>query len=145
MRVVFAAVVGLVLVGCNGIRAADINPDAGGAGGPPDLAPAPSFAQIYTSLFAVGTPGHCAMAGCHGDPGHHVWLCGTTKESCYRGLVGGGLVSPADPTRSLIADPANSPLSWINPNGPMPFMATGPNPTARDAIVEWVAAGAHDD
>ena len=144
IRFVFAAVVGLT-VGCTGIGAATTNPDAGGGGGPPDLQPAPTYSALFGALFDVGTPGHCATAGCHADPGHHVWLCGTTRETCYRGMVAAGLVSASDPVHSVIADPANSPLSWINPNGPMPFDAAGPNPAARAMIVEWVAAGANDD
>jgi hypothetical protein len=144
IRVVFTAVVTLV-VGCTSFPTAATNPDAGGGGGPPDLEPPPSYTTLFDTLFDVGTPGHCATAGCHADPGHPVWLCGTTKERCYQGMVGAGLVSTTDPMRSLIADPANSPLSWINPNGPMPFDGAGPNPTARAMIVEWVAAGAHDD
>ena len=50
------------------------------------------------------------------------------QESCYGGMVAAGLIDTRYSMRSLIADPANSPLSWINPNGPMPFDSAGPNP-----------------
>ncbi len=141
-----AVVISVTLaVGCRGIPLATTAGDAGGEIGPPDLSPPPTYATIFSALLDAGTPGHCATAGCHADPGHHLWLCGTNKESCYRGLVGVGLIDPHAPTHSLIADPENSPLSWINPNGPMPFDSPGANPTARAMIIEWVAAGAHED
>lgn len=143
-RAAFTAVVAFV-VGCSTFPTATTNPDAGGGGALPDLEPAPTYTMVFQMLLAAGTPGHCATAGCHADPGHHVWLCGTTKESCYQGLVAAGLIDPKDPTHSLLVDPANSPLSWINPNGPMPFDSPGPNPTGRAIIEAWVAAGAQDN
>jgi len=90
-------------------------------------------------------PGHCATAHCHADPGHDTWLCGETAASCYRGMVGVGLIDEVNPTQSLIANPTQSPLSWISPSGNMPFDKTGPFPAGRDAIVAWVAACAQDN
>jgi hypothetical protein len=75
-----------------------------------------------------------------------VWLCGTTKEACYAGMVKLGLIDPAHPAQSAIADPSRSPLAWINlAGGTMPFDAQAPNPAARDAITAWVRAGAPND
>ena len=106
---------------------------------------APTYAELYDSYFAPGTPGHCATAGCHADPGHNVWLCGS-RDLCYRGMVDVGLIDPDDPTRSEIADQARSPLTWFNvAGGNMPLDAQGENAAARAAIQAWVAAGAHDD
>ena len=143
----FAAVVAIAMLagGCSGIPSALTAGDAGGESGPPDLLPPPTYTIVFDSLFAVGTPGHCAKAGCHGDPGHHDWLCGSDKQSCYQGLLKVGLVDPKDPTHSLIADPANSPLRWINRNGPMPFDDPSPNVEGGAIIEAWVAAGARDD
>jgi hypothetical protein len=132
----------VVATGCTSIAPARINGDAGPE---PILGPAPSYASLFTNYFAAGTHGHCADAGCHNDPKHHVWICGTTPASCYQGMVGATLISRTDPTHSLIADPENSPLSWVNPIGPMPFDAPGPFPEARQAILAWVAAGAPND
>jgi len=107
---------------------------------------APTYGELFATYFALGTPGHCATSGCHADPGHNVWLCGTTKESCYAGMLDVGLINEADPTHSLIADPARSPLTWINPaGGIMPLDAQGENDSGRDAIQAWVAAGARND
>jgi hypothetical protein len=106
---------------------------------------APSFEELFTTYFDKGTPGHCAIAGCHADPGHNVWLC-MTKDTCYQGMVEVGLIDVADPTHSEIADPKLSPLTWINPSGgTMPLDAQGDNHAAGEAITAWVAAGASND
>lgn len=108
--------------------------------------PAPTYSQLYDGYFALGTPGHCATAGCHADPGHTVWACGATKEECYVGMTLVGLIDPAAPAHSRIASPTLSPLVWFNPlGGNMPFDAPVENPSAREAIAAWVAAGARDD
>jgi hypothetical protein len=109
-----------------------------------DTAPPPTYSELYTRYFAPGTPGHCAKAGCHSDPNHNIWLCGTDKDTCYAGMASpdSGLINTAMPQKSLIADPVLSPLSWIAPEGPMPFDGPGPFPEGRDAILAWVAAGA---
>ncbi|HEX3481930.1 MAG TPA: hypothetical protein VHT91_43250 [Kofleriaceae bacterium] len=109
--------------------------------------PPPTYSELYTRYFALGTPGHCAMAGCHGDPKHLIWLCGTDKDTCYAGMTSAdaGLINLAMPRLSLMADPVNSPLSWINPNGAMPFDHPGPFPEGRDAILAWIFAGAPND
>ena len=109
--------------------------------------PPPTYSELYTRYFAPGTPGHCANSGCHGDPNHVIWLCGTTKDACYAGMTSldAGLINTAVPRLSLIADPVNSPLSWVNPDGPMPMDKPGPFPEGRDAILAWIAAGAPND
>jgi hypothetical protein len=105
----------------------------------------PTYAELYDTYFAPGTPGHCATSGCHADPGHNVWLC-STQELCFQGMVSVGLIDPHDPTHSEIADSKRSPLTWINAaGGNMPLDAQGDNDAARDAIQAWVAAGANAD
>ncbi|HTQ06764.1 MAG TPA: hypothetical protein VMI54_23065 [Polyangiaceae bacterium] len=108
-------------------------------------AAAPAFSDLYARYFAVGTPGHCAAAHCHGAPGANVWSCGDSAATCYEGMVHAGLVNPADPAHSLLADPQRSPLLWVNPSGDMPFDTSAPDPEARDAILAWVAACAPND
>lgn len=109
--------------------------------------PPPTYSELYARYFAPGTPGHCANDGCHGGAHYTIWLCGTTKDTCYAGMTSpdAGLINPAVPRLSLITDPASSPLSWINPNGSMPFDGPRPFPEGRDAIVAWVVAGAPND
>jgi hypothetical protein len=60
-------------------------------------------------------------------------------------MVQVGLIDVKNPSASLIGDLSESPLSWINPTGDMPFDKTGPFPEGRDAILAWVAACAPND
>src|SRR5262245_3039837 len=101
----------------------------------------PTYSELYTRYFAPGTPGHCAKAGCHGDPNHTTWLCGDTQDTCYAGMASpqAGLIDTTAPQKSLIGDLKLSPLSWVSPNGPMPIDTPGPFPEGRDAILAWVA------
>lgn len=116
------------------------------AGPTPDAGPPPTYTELYTRYFAPGTRGHCATSGCHAGANYNVWLCGTDKNTCYTGMVTmGNLVDTAHPQASRIADPANSPLSWINPNGAMPADSPGSFPEGRDAILSWIAAGAQNN
>lgn len=108
---------------------------------------APTYTDLYATYFAVGTPGHCAKSGCHGDPDHNVWLCGTNKDTCYQGMLGEGLINAANPVASKLSDPASSPLIWVNPgSGFMPAdAATTPNAAGRDAITKWALACAQNN
>jgi hypothetical protein len=106
---------------------------------------APTYTELYTKYFAANTPGHCAIAECHSDPKHNIWLCGPTKDTCYSGMVSAGIIDLANPVASKIGDPRNSPINWINPNGPMPQDAPKPFPEGRDAILAWVAACAQNN
>jgi hypothetical protein len=107
---------------------------------PTESAGTPTYGALFDRYFAPGTPGHCANAGCHANPGFNEWLCGDSKESCYAGMVAVGLIDTEDPLASLIGSATQSPLSWINPAGNMPFDASGPFPEGRDAVLAWVAA-----
>ena len=112
----------------------------------PDAAPAPRYSELFDDYFAPNTPGHCATAGCHADPGHTVWRCGPTKDDCYSGMVEVGLIDQANPTHSAIVDAHRSPLTWINPSGGnMPLDAQLSNAAAAEALRAWVAAGAQND
>jgi hypothetical protein len=112
---------------------------------PPADSSAPKFSELFERYFAPGTPGHCATAHCHGNPGANEWVCGDSPDTCYRGMVQVGLIDAKNPAHSAIADPKESPLIWVNPSGDMPFDATTPLPEGRDAIVAWVAACAPND
>jgi hypothetical protein len=112
---------------------------------PPADGVAPTYTELFTQYFAPATPGHCATAHCHADPGHNEWLCGDSAATCYAGMVQVGLIDTADPTASMIGSASRSPLSWVSPTGNMPFDATGPFPAGRDAIVAWVSACAQDN
>jgi len=136
-----------MLVACeaNGPAARGVPDDAGPPCVPPVDNTAPTYSELFTQFFAPGTPGHCATAGCHADPGHNEWLCGNDNASCYAGMVSIQLIDPVHGDRSMIGDPELSPLSWINPTGNMPFDATMAFPTGRDAILAWVGACAQNN
>jgi hypothetical protein len=112
-----------------------------------DTASTPTYTELFDRYFAPGTRGHCANDACHNGAKYNIWLCGATKDTCYQGMAGpdARLINTANPAASQIADPKNSPLSWINPNGLMPYDAAGPFPDGRDAILAWIAAGARND
>jgi hypothetical protein len=134
----------IVLTACGGSSNSP-SPDAGALCMPSSSAP--TYTELYTRYFAPGTPGHCATSGCHGGANYNIWLCGTDKETCFRGMsTQAGLIDTSNPTASKIADPRSSPLIWIDPtNGVMPQDALGPFPEGRDAILAWVAACAQDN
>jgi hypothetical protein len=131
----------LALVAACGSDSAMPSPDAG-----PDPGPPPTYTELYTKYFAAGTPGHCAAAGCHLDSVNG-WTCGTNKNTCYMGMVGVGaeIIDPVNPKASVIGDPKNSPVVWVNPSGNMPNDAVAPFPEGRAAILAWVAAGAQNN
>jgi hypothetical protein len=107
---------------------------------------APTYTELYTKYFAVGTPGHCATSGCHGEPGFNAWLCGSSKASCYDGMVAQGLINKTNPIASVIGDPKRSPIRWINVDGgSMPQDSLTPNNAGRDAIIAWVGACAQNN
>ena len=132
------------MAACGG-SSGNAGPDAG-----PDAAArqcisdptAPTYTELYANYFAVGKPGHCATQHCHNGADFNIWLCGDDKDTCYRGMTSkaAGLIDVTNPLDSLIIDTANSPLSWFNPNGPMPQDTPGPFPEGRDAILKWVNA-----
>jgi hypothetical protein len=111
---------------------------------PPAPGTAPTYTELYTKYFAPKTPGHCATSDCHLD-GVQGWTCGLTKDKCYTGMVGIGLINVKVPTASVLADPKASPLSWVNSNGPMPQDTPGPFPEGAAAIRAWAAACAQNN
>jgi hypothetical protein len=137
----------LVSAACGGTepQPAGLRPQPKPACTPPAGASAPTYGELYARYFAVGTPGHCAAAHCHGAPGANVWSCGDSPAACYDCMVRAGLIDVSEPARSLIADPQLSPLAWVNQAGDMPLDASTPLPEARDAILAWVAACAPND
>jgi hypothetical protein len=127
--------------GSSGKTGADAAPDTIARCVPSSPTTAPTYTELYAKYFAVGKPGHCATDGCHNGSNFNIWFCGNSKESCYLGMTSlesGPLVNPSNPTGSLIIDVHNSPLSWFNPNGPMPQDMPGPFPEGAMAIRAWI-------
>ena len=71
------------------------------------------------------------------------FVCGTTKTSCYNGLVSAGLVTPgADAGTSVLGTPHHSPLCGPL-GGDMPYDGTACVTDEQVvAILAWLGAGA---
>jgi hypothetical protein len=119
--------------------------DAGPAdAGRVDAGPAaPTWTMIYAKYFATGSEGSCASAGCHSTP-RGGFNCGSSKTTCFNGLVNAGLIDAATPANSQLISAAASPLVWISANGSMPPGGAA-NPTAKADIRAWVLAGARNN
>jgi hypothetical protein len=114
-----------------------------------------TWSYVYRTYFAgtskSDTPGHCGEPGiCHQTKstvgGGKRWVCGLDPSTCYRGLVGVGVLDPAHPEKSSFIDPGASILFWFNPGtGTMPQDETIPNDQAAADIRAWVLAGATND
>jgi hypothetical protein len=99
---------------------------------------APTWTNVYAQYFAATSPGKCGASGCHSSSRGR-FKCGTTKDTCYAGLVASRLIDTKNPTASSIANDNTSPLSWFGGN--MPGRPTK-NQKAHDDISAWVSAGA---
>jgi hypothetical protein len=116
--------------------------DGGGPPPPPDAGSvAPTWTTVYTQYFASGTPGHCSASGCHSTT-RSGFACGTSKTSCYNGLVRAGLIDTTDPASSELIDPNLTPLAWFGTGGSMPKGQATTNNAAAAAVQAWVLAGA---
>jgi hypothetical protein len=96
------------------------------------------WSDVYASVFAPNTPGHCGK--CHGATPNGGLLVGTTKDSFLAGLVAKGLVDPSNPSKSLILDPSSSPVRWFSDGGPMPRDAAQPNADAAARVSAWLSS-----
>jgi hypothetical protein len=123
-------------------------PDAGaGPGAGPATAPGvagtPTFTKIYNEVLGPNTPGHCSgTGGCHTNI-RGGFKCGTTKASCFQGLVDAGLINPQSPAQSTLVSADESPLAWLG--GGMPLDNQDPNPAAAALLKAWIAGGAKNN
>jgi hypothetical protein len=142
-----ALLAGMILVGCSGGDGGvpPPEPDGGGTDAAEDVpSTLMTWTELYAAYFGPSTPGHCgSSSSCH-LTSRAGFLCGTTADSCYKGLVAAALVDPAHPTMSPIADPNQSPLAWFGA-GNMPQDNPVGNTRAQKDIAAWVAAGAQEN
>jgi hypothetical protein len=119
--------------------------DAGHDSGTVDAGATLTWTTIYNEAFAKGTPGHCGNSGCHLTT-KSGFLCGTTAASCLSGMIAKGLIDTTNPKASLLGDPANSPLIWIDSaNGAMPADSSAANAKLAADITAWLSSGAAGD
>jgi hypothetical protein len=103
-----------------------------------------SWTYIYAAYFGPNSLGHCGNAGCH-QTARQGFACGTTKDSCYNGLVAKNLIGTSASTQPLV-DLRVTPLSWFKDgSGFMPADNPEPNDKAAEEIASWVTAGAQND
>lgn len=126
------------------VNETDAGSSSDGSAPSPDAGPAaPTWTQLYAQVFGPGTPGHCSgTGGCHTNT-RGGFKCGTSKETCYQGLVAARLIDSANPSASALASEAESPLVWFG--GGMPLDNPDPNPEAAALVKAWVLAGAKND
>jgi hypothetical protein len=104
---------------------------------------APTWTSIYDLYFGPGSVGHCNDTRCHVSSRGR-FMCGLTKDTCYKGLVASKLITPASPTRSPLTSSTVSPLSWFSSRGSMPPRGKS-NPQASADISAWIGAGAKNN
>jgi hypothetical protein len=135
-----ALLLAVILTGCSG-----------GAEGPPpesdggvDAPVTPmTWTELYGTYFGPSTPGHCGQSSACHQMSQGGFTCGTTADSCYKGMVAAFLIDPTHPTMSAIADPNQSPLVWFGGNMPRDNLAS--NAQAKIDVAAWVAAGAQEN
>ena len=68
-----------------------VPPTDGGSGGNDVQAGAPTWSNIYATVFDpnLASGFGCGQSGCHGAGGLNTWACGSgnTSSSCYSGVV----------------------------------------------------------
>ena len=107
--------------------------DAGGS-------TAPTWTTIYADYFGAGSLGGCGSSSCH-ESTQSGFKCGTTKSTCYTGLVNAGFIDTKNPSESTFISKTDSPVMWFNSNASMPI-GGGASAKAKADIGAWVAAGA---
>lgn len=115
--------------------------------GPMTMDPPPpdpgTWSYVYANDIGPGTPGHCGDSGCHSSSRGR-FLCGTTKDSCYSGLIASGLVSTSLKEKSALVSKTGV-LAWFDLNGNMPQDEAKPNAQAATDVTAWLTAGAQND
>jgi hypothetical protein len=134
--------------------------DAGGSGdagkndggksdsGAGDAGGTATWTALYTDYFGPNTIGHCGNSSCHrdsGSAGGHAFVCGSTKEACFQGLVAAELIESSSPASSALGDPSTTPLSWYGMGGTMPQDQAETSTAGANAVTAWLKAGALDN
>ena len=104
-----------------------------------------TWTDLYTTVFGpTGTSSCNKTGGCHITT-QSGFKCGTTKTSCYNGLVAVGMINPGPhASASKLVDPNQSPLCG-SLGGGMPKFGTCINAAELADLKSWLASGAADD
>lgn len=122
----------------------------GGTGGP--TLPRATWTALYNTIFGPNGTSNCALAGgCHTTGSMGFFICGSSKATCYDGMVTYGLVIPGeDALESRLIDPMSSPLCDVSDKGRMPKDAKANglkcvSSSQIERIREWLEDGAPEN
>lgn len=100
-----------------------------------------TWTDLYNNVFGPSGTSTCTGSSCHTST-KSGFKCGTSKSTCYTGLVSSGWVTPgANASSSPFVDPAQSPLCG-SLGGNMPIGHSCVTTTQVNQIKQWLAAGA---
>jgi hypothetical protein len=101
-----------------------------------------TWTQIYTAMFGPSGTSSCVKnGGCHTNT-QSGFKCGTSKSTCYNGIISSGLVTAGGgASSSSLVDPQTSPLCG-SLGGNMPKNGTCISSAQLTQIKSWLAAGA---
>jgi hypothetical protein len=106
---------------------------------------AATWTSLYGHVFGPGGSSSCvAGGGCHTTL-RGGFKCGTSKDSCYNGIVNSGLVNlGGSASSSPLVSPSQSPLCG-SLGGNMPQGGTCVSSANLNEIKSWLANGAQND
>lgn len=101
--------------------------------------------MLYDTIFGPGGTSNCSYGGgCHTN-GQSGFTSGTTKTTCYNGMVSKGLISPgANASSSELVTAGSSPLCGTL-GGNMPAVGACVTSAQLTEIRAWLATGAPDN
>jgi hypothetical protein len=104
-----------------------------------------TWTTLYGTIFGPTGTSSCVRNGsCHTND-QSGFACGTTKTSCYTGMINKGLITPgASASSSELVNPSSSPLCG-SLGGAMPQGGTCVTSAQVSEIEAWLASGAPDD
>jgi hypothetical protein len=107
--------------------------------------PAVTWTQIYNGVFGPSGSSSCVKGGgCH-TFAQSGFKCGTSKDTCYNGIVASGYVNPgAGAASSDLVNPSSSPLCG-SLGGNMPKGGGCVSAAHLADIKSWLSAGAPND
>ncbi len=104
-----------------------------------------TWTEIYDTVFGPSGTSNCsAGGGCH-TKNQSGFTCGTTKTTCYTGMVNAGLVTAGtNASSSELVTQGSSPLCGTL-GGSMPKTGSCVTAAQITEIKEWLATGAPDN
>jgi len=106
---------------------------------------ATTWTELYSTVFGPSGTSNCSRnGGCHTNS-QSGFKCGSTKASCYNGMVSSGLVNTgASASSSPLVDPSQSPLCG-SLGGNMPKGGACVTASELSQIQSWLGAGAQNN